>query len=543
MRRVLLTTLVVLAAGGAAVFAGGAGEDSDGAPRYTVELDNAFGLIEGADVKVSGVRAGKIAAMRLDRESGSFRALIDVELNQEGFGDLRADTFCESRPQSLIGEYFLDCKPGDSDRKLQRGATIPVEQTGSTVPVDLVNNIMRRPFRERFSILLSELGAGLAARGPELNETIRRLSPALRETDRVLAILAEQRRTIRDLYDDADTVLTTLADDRDEVSRFVLEARDTAATSASRADGIRAQFARLPSFLRELRPTMRLLGEAADAQRPALASLQSNASLLRRFFDDLGPFATASRPAFRTLGDAAQTGRRAVRSGRPNIAELREGVDPLPEVADNLATTLEHLDNPDFAVEKDARAGRPGGGYTGLEALLRYIHNQGQAINLFDANGYMLKATAFLDNKCAPYRDAAAVKELGKNAERCRAWLGDHQIGINMPDPTATGGEAQTREHRDEPEEREEREEREAPAERPAEAPAAPEARPAPEREKGPLPGLPPSVQELLDNLLPDGDDLPRLDGLGDGLRDGLRSPGLRSPGQDRAVLDYLLGP
>ena len=54
---------------------------------------------------------------------------------------------------------------------------------------------MRRPYRERFTILLSELGAGLAARGPDLNETIRRAVPALRQVDRLLAILAEQRRT------------------------------------------------------------------------------------------------------------------------------------------------------------------------------------------------------------------------------------------------------------------------------------------------------------------------------------------------------------
>jgi virulence factor Mce-like protein len=524
MRRALLTLLAIGAC--AAVLAAlGAGGDS-GASKYTVELDNAFGLIEGADVKVSGVRAGKIADMRLDTESGAYRALVDIEVDEQGFGDLRADAFCETRPQSLIGEYFVDCKPGSSPRRLEDGATIGVEQTGSTVPVDLVNAIMRRPYRERFSILLSELGAGLAARGPELNETIRRASPALRETDRVLAILRDQRRIIRDLYGDADRVLDALADDRTEVSRFVLEARDTAKISASRRTDLAGQFRRLPTFLAELRPTMSLLGQAADRQTPALASLQANSGLLRRFLDDLGPFAQASRPAVRTLGDAARTGRGAVRSSRPNVRELRRGVRPAPEAAGNLAITLEHLDDPKYAVEKDPRSPRGGAGYTGLEALLRYVHNQSQATNLFDANGYLLKVAPFLDNTCAPYADAEAAKD--PKLDRCAAILGPNRPGINTPDPTKSAQPATTRRRR--------------PArERGREAPRAPGATPAPQAPAPAAPRgpgrrdsvLPPALQELLDGVL---DTVPKPK-----LPDAPRLPDVQQ--RDGNLLDFLLGP
>ncbi len=306
--RVLLVAGIVAVAAFAAL---GAGDDGGSGKRYKVELDNAFGLIEGGDVKVAGVRAGKVTAMELDQRT--MRALIGIRIDKAGFDDLRADVHCESRPQSLIGEYFLDCKPGSSPRRLPDGATIPVRQTGSTVPLDLINDIMRRPYRERFSILLSEFGAGLAARGTDLNETIRRANPALRETDRVLRILAEQRRTIRDLYRDAERVVGELAAKREDVGRFVEEARDTAAVSASRADGVRAQWRTFPTFLRELRPTMTRLGEAADAQRPALVRLRANAADLETLFRRLTAFTDASGPAFRTLASAA---RRAVGPSR-----------------------------------------------------------------------------------------------------------------------------------------------------------------------------------------------------------------------------------
>lgn len=439
MRRVLIILTLVLAVGGGAVLSTGAKQGEPGT-KYTVELDNAFGLIEGADVKVAGVRAGKVTTMDLDRDD--MRALIGIELSEKGFGDLRTDVFCETRPQSLIGEYFVDCKPGDDEEKLAAGSTIPVKQTASTIPVDLVNNILRRPYRERLSILLSELGAGLAARGPDLNETIRRAVPALRETDKLLRELAVQRRTIRQLNDDADEVMLELAGNKKDVTRFVQEARDTSSASAERAGDIERQFQRFPTFLRELRPTMRLLGQAADRQVPALRNLNRSADMIETFFDTLGPFSEASRPAFRTLAAAAERGRGAMRAAQPNIRELRRGVKTLPEVSSNLAITLEHLDDPRFTTEKDVRAGRgPDGGYTGFEALLRYIFNQSQSINVFDENSYMLKVDAFLDRDCASYADAQTVKDESK--ARCRAWMGPNQPGITSPDFTKTSPPAQ----------------------------------------------------------------------------------------------------
>ena len=435
MIRVALVILVLAGAAAAAVATMGA--DDGGSKRYRVEMDNAFGLVDGADVKVAGVRAGQIAGLEIDKRS--YRALVDIDIKQGGFGDLRADVFCESRPQSLIGEYFLDCKPGTSRRKLPEGARIPVRQTASTIPVDLVNNIMRRPYRERFSIIVGELGAALAARGTDLNETIRRANPALRETDRVLAELADQRRIIADLTTNADRVVKRLADDRTEVTRFITEARDTASASAERRDGIRAQLQRFPTFLRELRPTMARLGEAADRQAPALRNLSDAAPLLRRFFDDLGPFSEASRPAFRSLARAADTGRATIPVARPQIRQLGEFAEPLPELTSNLAITLEHLDDRRFAIEKDPRS--PGGqGFTGFEAILSYIFRQSQATNVFDDNSYLLKVSAFLDEACAQYTDAEPAKDPKK--DRCLAALGPGRPGIDEPDPAASAARA-----------------------------------------------------------------------------------------------------
>ena len=438
MRRVLA---IVGLAGVCAVFAviaqGSGSGDSGG--KYWVQLDNAFGLITGGDLKIAGVRAGKITELKLDRKTN--RALVGITITENGFGSLRTDVRCESRPQSLIGEYFLDCLPGTASKELKPGSTIPVSQTASTVAPDLVNNVLRRPYRERLAILIDELGAGVAGNATNLNDAIRRASPALRETDKVLALLGRQNKVLADLTVNADKVVGDLAANRKDVGRWVLKARDTAVASAERRQDIALGFRRLPAFLEQLRPTMAALGATADAQTPALRNLGASADQLQRLFENLGPFANASRPAFRALGNASVTGSQAVRAATPVVQQLNSFSGQVPELSKNLKIVLRHLDDPKYAVEDDPRAARASGrpeptGYTGLEALLTYAYDQTLSTNIFDQNNHILKIGVF-NGDCANYADIKRAKEFGKE---CAAALGPSQPGTTFPDPTRPPG-------------------------------------------------------------------------------------------------------
>ena len=447
MRRLLVIAVLFVVGGLAVIASANSGFEDPRGNTYTVELDNAFGIVEGADVKVAGVRAGNVSGMRVDRRTK--RALVDFTITQNGFGSLRADAFCESRPQSLIGEYFIDCRPGKSDARLKPGGTIPVEQTASTIPIDLINNIMRRPYRERLGIILSELGAGVGGRATDIQETVRRAVPALRETDRVLAILAEQNKVLGNLTRDADTVIGDLADNRKDVGRFVTETHQTAAASAERREEIAASLRRLPTFLAELEPTMAQLGEAADAQSPALADLNQSAGQLATFFEQLPEFADSSRTGIKSLSELAKDGRPALRAAKPTIAELNRFSTKTPELGNNLSIVLEDLDDRDRAVEKDPRS--PGGkGYTGFEALLQYVYDQTMAINTFDSNGYMLKVNLFL-SECSDYQSLASLKEKLQEDpafyQRCAAILGPNQPGITQLDPSYTGAQKGAEHH------------------------------------------------------------------------------------------------
>ena len=209
----------------------------------------------------------------------------------------------------------MDCQPGKSDERLKDGGTVPVEQNSSTIPTDIVNNIMRRPYRERFRLIITELGTGLAGRPDDLQEVLRRAHPGLRETSRVLRILGDQNEVIKNFITDSDTVVSELEKNKRDVVRWVREAGDAAEISATRRNELRANFRRFPEFLDELRPTMARLGELADEQTPLLADLRRAAPDLDTFFTRVGPVLRGEPPG-RAL---------ARRGGRGGHARLPRG--------------------------------------------------------------------------------------------------------------------------------------------------------------------------------------------------------------------------
>jgi hypothetical protein len=300
---------------------------------------------------------------------------------------------------------------------------------------------MRRPYRERLRIILDELGAGLGGRSDDLNDVIRRASPALRETDKVLNVLARQNQVLKNLTSNADVVIGDLADNKKDVGRFVKEAEDVATTSAQRRQDIAAGLQRLPTFLRELRPTMAELGATADASTPYLRDLNASAGQLTRFLTDLGPFAESTRGNIRTLADTADHARPAIRSATPTVAELKKATANAPELAKNLNFVLSDLDNRDRAVEKDKRSPE-GKGYTGFEAVLQYIFDQMMAINIYDENGHILKVNLSA-SECSDYQNADSLRRKEKEEpgfiSRCLAALGPNQPGVTTADPTDTG--------------------------------------------------------------------------------------------------------
>ena len=557
MRRAV-AVLVVAGACAVAVVLGGASEgDGSGPTTYWAEFDNSFGLVEGGDVKVGNVRAGQTAAFRVHAPEGErATSLVKLEITESGFDSFRTDAECRIRPQSLIGEYYVDCEPGAAQERLEDGGRIPVEQTSSVVPEDLLRNVMRRPYRERFRLILAELGTGLAGRPEDIQEVLKRAHPGLRETTEVLEILGDQNRVIQDFITDSDRVMAELEARKEDVARWVVEAGETAEITATRRDELARQFERFPTFLDELEPTMAALGELTDEQTPLLRDLQAAAPDLEETFTELGPFSEASRVSFRSLGEAAQVGRRALDESKEEVEELRRLAADAPELAKPLRQFLESIDDRRRTHEYDTRAAQSDPpapdkahceddakcGFTGMESLLNYVYWQTLAVNPFDELGHLLRFTITEGAPCShPFTGGEDYEENKDLYEKCNSWLGPNQPGLNAPDPTE-GGQAALRQARQ--------------ADRGVGVDPGSTDHGAGQPEAPPIPGqkdwskpefkLPPSLESLLDAIRPPRlTDPPKLPKLPDEqeLRDGLPQLDSGTDVQPETLLDYLLAP
>jgi ABC-type transporter Mla subunit MlaD len=300
------------------------------------------------------------------------------------------------RPQSLIGERFVECEPTrprapgeevppplprtDGGERL-----LPVENTATTVDLDLINGIMREPYRERLSIILNSLGTGLAGRGRDLNAVIRRADPALGELNEVLAILAAQNRRLAALARDADTVLAPLARERRRVASAVGEIGQVATATAERRAGLEATLRRLPRFLAELRPTLRRLGSLAGQATPVLADVGAVAPQINTAVRELGPFSDAATTALVSLGRAGERSIPAVEAARPLAVDLAA----LGSAARPVGATLAGL------LGSFQRSG-------GIERAMDFLFYGVTAINGFDAYGHYLRASLIV-NQCSNY--------------------------------------------------------------------------------------------------------------------------------------------
>jgi ABC-type transporter Mla subunit MlaD len=394
MRRLAAILALAVALPAALAFGLGA-SGGEGGYKVRAIFDNVAAAVPGEDVKVAGAKVGVIESMDVTPDN---KAAVVLRIDEPGFERFHQDARCTIRPQSLIGEKFVECEPGTPDSPEletipdgQPGAgqhLLPVERTSSPVDLDLVNDVMRLPYRQRLSILLSELGTGLAGRGGELNAVIHRANPALRETDRVIEILARQNRVLADLARDSDTALAPLARERRRVSGFVQQANRTAEATAERRDDIERALQRLPHVLPELRSTLSDLGSFADQTTPVARDLGRAAPDLDRFLRRLGPFSRAAVPGLRSLSQATDVGGPALDRSRPLLEDLRDFSGQLRPLSLDLDELTRSLDK------------------TGaIERAMDYLFFQVAAINGFDGISHYLRA-GLIVNTCSVYATA-----------------------------------------------------------------------------------------------------------------------------------------
>jgi len=103
-----------------AITVGGVSWFEDESYIVKARFNSISGLKQGAAVEIAGVKIGKVEKIILD--NGEYEAEIEISLNKNV--ELQDDSIASIRTAGIIGDRFVNIKPGGSDELIPAGGMI-----------------------------------------------------------------------------------------------------------------------------------------------------------------------------------------------------------------------------------------------------------------------------------------------------------------------------------------------------------------------------------------------------------------------------------
>jgi virulence factor Mce-like protein len=295
--------------------------------RVKVAFPEATQLAQEADVRISGVRVGRVKTKRADEATGLTKAELEIDSR---YAPLPKDTNVVLRQKTLLGETYVELSPGTGSRgRLPDGGTLGRARVSETVQLDEILRAFDPETRRRFSVWLDQQGRAVADHGPELNAALASLTPFAEETGDVLEVLERQSGYTRGFIRDTGVVFEALTERRGQLRDLVVNSNRLWETTARRDTQLADAFRVLPTFLREGRATTRRLTRFAlntnplvDQLRPAARELSPTLVDLKALAPDLRGFFTDLDPLVRTARQGLPATERVLDNTRPVLARL-----------------------------------------------------------------------------------------------------------------------------------------------------------------------------------------------------------------------------
>ena len=204
-----------------------------GGDTYYASFEEAGGIKKNDEVRIAGVRVGKVRGVEL--EDGE----VKVEFQVDEAAEFGPETEAEIRVKTILGSMYLALEP-KGDGQMKEETDIPVERTQSPYDVvevfeglaerskgidtdqlaqslDTMAALTRNTPEEFRSALkgVSALSANLAARDEELNTLLRNL-------EKVSGVLGDRSDDIIQLMNDGDLLFRALVARREAVHNLLV---------------------------------------------------------------------------------------------------------------------------------------------------------------------------------------------------------------------------------------------------------------------------------------------------------------------------------
>jgi phospholipid/cholesterol/gamma-HCH transport system substrate-binding protein len=283
--------------------------------EFKAAFRNVNQLKTKSQVRIAGVNVGTVKKVEALGE-GQTGALVTMHINKEGL-PLHRDAQIKIRPRIFLeGNYFVDVKPGSpSAPVLEKGETIPVNQTAAPVQLGDVFSALQDDTREDLRRTLQQFGRAIDSDGGDgYNRSIKYWRPAFKNSAIVNeAMLGEREHDLSGYLEGFSKVAAGLDRNPERLKSLITDFAATADALASEQQNLSAAIRQLP---RTLRTGRRALGTLNEAFPP-----------LRRFVADARPTVRSSRPALEAQLPFVRQMRRLV--SRPELQGLTNDLRPL----------------------------------------------------------------------------------------------------------------------------------------------------------------------------------------------------------------------
>ncbi|HEY2670653.1 MAG TPA: MCE family protein [Rugosimonospora sp.] len=263
-----------------------------GGTTYRAAFRDASGLEPGNEVRVAGVKVGKVDAIGLAQGSGGAYVRVEFRIDDGGL-HLGTGTEATIQIKTVLGQKYLALAPSGTGR-LKAGAQIPLDHTAS--PFDVVQavnglagtlqQVDTNQLAQAFTVLSQTFSdtpadvqtslSGLSKLTQSISSRDDQLRTLLTHADGVTSVLAQRDDQLRSLVQDGNLLLQEVSQRRDAIHDLLVTTNELATQISGLVADNRTK-----------------LAPALTQLRQVLATLQSDSGKLSDTLKNMAPFIDA----------------------------------------------------------------------------------------------------------------------------------------------------------------------------------------------------------------------------------------------------------
>jgi phospholipid/cholesterol/gamma-HCH transport system substrate-binding protein len=311
--------------------------------RYQVNvmLHDADNLVFQSDVRIAGVRVGKIEALEVHGRN----AKATIQLNDPDVVPLHEGATVTVAAKTLIEETYLDLKDGTGPA-LPDGANL--KPGTSSVQLNDILTSLDQPTRDKLGSMLRSTGMATDGTKDEVDNLLTGLGGLGRDGNVALEAVANQSQDLAELTQNVSAVLRALDTQQGRIVQLASDSDAVTASTAAQRDSIEELMRALPPFM--------------DTTRDATDDLQRLAKPLNKVAKNLDDAAPDLTSAMQELPDTTR--------------DLRGLVPYLDSVLDRAPSTLKRT--PSFVDATQPALSSLGVVLQDLNPILGYLKPYGQ---------------------------------------------------------------------------------------------------------------------------------------------------------------------